>query len=154
MAANDDAPLDQAKKAGESVSQAGVATRKDPVASTIAEPPASDFDELFAGPGTQVLEEATKSAAAAGLAAAAALGWPEIPGFELLTMLGRGGFGIVFKAREMALDRLVALKMLRGGFFVDESLKVRFQREAQALAHLDHPNVIPILGNGLHRGMP
>jgi WD40 repeat protein/serine/threonine protein kinase len=61
--------------------------------------------------------------------------------FEILGEIGRGGMGVVYKARHRALGRIVALKMLRSGDPVDVE---RFRREAQAVAHLQHPNVVQI----------
>jgi WD40 repeat protein len=68
--------------------------------------------------------------------------WPTVPGFEILDVLGRGGVGIVYKARDLRLGRLVALKML-GGAPRPESL-ARFRAEAEAIARLKHPHIIQI----------
>src|SRR4051794_35826808 len=58
--------------------------------------------------------------------------------------LGRGGMGIVYLAREVHLDRLVAIKLLPPERAADESLRERFMREARLAAKLSHPNIIPI----------
>jgi len=77
---------------------------------------------------------------------------PAIPGYEVLGELGRGGMGVVFKARDTRLKRLVALKMIRGT--PDPRDLARFRAEAEAVARLQHPNVIQIHEIGDHDGQP
>ncbi len=72
--------------------------------------------------------------------------------FELLGILGRGGMGVVYQAHQRRLDRLVALKVLAGGSLAHPDELRRFQREAAALAALDHPNIVPILEVGEYEG--
>jgi serine/threonine protein kinase len=64
--------------------------------------------------------------------------------FELLAELGQGGMGIVYKARQISLDRLVAVKMLRQEHFASPTVVQRFLAEARAVAALDHPNIVKI----------
>ncbi|HPT24145.1 MAG TPA: serine/threonine-protein kinase, partial [Anaerolineaceae bacterium] len=64
--------------------------------------------------------------------------------FEILEELGRGGFGIVYKARDSVLNRLVALKELHPGLVLDPSFVSKFRREAEIAANLDHPNLVPV----------
>src|SRR5262249_36882335 len=76
---------------------------------------------------------------------------PDIPGYEVLGLLGRGGMGVVWKARQRRLDRLVALKCLRAD--VAPELQ-RFQAEAQVVARLQHPNIVQIYEVGEWQGQP
>src|SRR5205085_603275 len=73
---------------------------------------------------------------------------PQIPGYEVEAVLGRGGMGIVFRARHLRLNRPVALKMTLAGEQASRAEKARFQREAEAAAGLRHPNVVQIYDVG------
>jgi WD40 repeat protein/anti-sigma factor RsiW len=79
---------------------------------------------------------------------AASSSWPEIPGFDILGVLGRGGMGVVYKARHRRLKRVVALKMILAGVQVDPERRTRFRIEAEAVARLQHPNVVQIFEVG------
>jgi serine/threonine protein kinase len=70
--------------------------------------------------------------------------WPEMPGFTPLEVLGSGGMGIVYRAREEALGREVALKLIRADASLNDSAVARFRTEAAALARLQHPNIVQI----------
>src|ERR1700722_8950698 len=77
-----------------------------------------------------------------------------VAGYELLEELGRGGMGVVYKARHARLNRLAALKMIHTGPEAGAEQKTRFRREAEALAQLEHPNIIRIYDMGESDGHP
>lgn len=77
---------------------------------------------------------------------------PHFPQLEILECLGRGGMGVVYKARQKALNRLVALKLVAPERVQDTRFKERFQREALALAALNHPSIVTIYDFGAAGG--
>jgi serine/threonine-protein kinase len=81
-------------------------------------------------------------------------GMPQVAGYEILEVLGAGGMGIVYKAHQLRLDRFVALKMIRAGTGARPEDIARFEAEAQAVAAIEHPNIIRIFEIGECDGLP
>ena len=80
--------------------------------------------------------------------------WPSIPGYEILAEIGRGGMGTVYRARDLRLERVVAIKCLRNADLSNPEALVRFHAETQTIAKLEHPNIVRLLEVGTHREQP
>jgi tetratricopeptide (TPR) repeat protein len=78
----------------------------------------------------------------------------EVSGYEVLRELGRGSMGVVFEARQLALKRPVALKMMRGYGAAAPEVRARFRTEAEAVARLQHANIVQVYEVGEHDGEP
>jgi serine/threonine-protein kinase len=83
-----------------------------------------------------------------------AAGLPQVPGYAVEGILGRGGMGVVYKAQHLRLHRTVALKMLLAGAYASPHELARFQREAEAVAGLRHANIVQVHDVGDHEGQP
>jgi serine/threonine protein kinase len=69
--------------------------------------------------------------------------------YEILGRVGGGGMAVVYKAKDLLLDRIVAVKVLRSQYAIDDDFVYRFRREAQAAASLSHPNIVSIYDVGV-----
>ena len=69
-------------------------------------------------------------------------------GHRIEAVAGRGGMGVVYRARQLSLDRVVALKVIAPALMADEAIRRRFVRESRVAASIDHPHVIPIYYTG------
>jgi serine/threonine protein kinase len=79
---------------------------------------------------------------------------PAVPGYEMLGELGRGGMGVVYKARQLRLNRIVALKMILAADHASPEAALRFMAEAASIARVHHPHIIQIFAFGDHHGRP
>jgi hypothetical protein len=120
----------------------------------------SRMSEILAREPSHEAIDATPTTRVSALADAApwlargSIGWPVVPGFEILEELGRGGMGVVYKARQINLNRLVALKMILAGAHAGHVARARFDMEAQAVASLQHPDIVQIHDVGQAGGLP
>src|SRR5206468_7792419 len=80
-------------------------------------------------------------------------GAKRIGDFELIREIGRGGMGVVYEARQISLDRRVAVKLLPFAAVLEAKQIARFKHEAQAAAQLHHPHIVPVFAIGVERGV-
>ncbi len=80
--------------------------------------------------------------------------WPTVPGYEILDELGRGGMGVVYRAMQVSLKRVVALKLIRDAALASAQDRGRLRIEAEAVARMSHPNIVQIFDVGEFRGLP
>lgn len=78
----------------------------------------------------------------------------KIGDYELISWLAQGGMGVVYRARQVTLNRLVAVKLLRSGTFATPEEIRRFLSEAQAAGRLEHPHIVPVFEVGEYEGRP
>lgn len=98
----------------------------------------------------QVFSQSTESTSLSQIPAVL----PNLKGYELLGVLGKGGMGVVYKARDEKLKRLVAIKMIRAGAHAGADELARFRKEGEAIAKLEHPNIVQVYELEEHDGQP
>jgi WD40 repeat protein len=99
-------------------------------------------------PGTPSASEGSSASAGEGTTAARTSQFPPLGRFVLDRELGRGGFGVVYRAYDPEMDRVVALKLPRADALVTPAIRRRFLREARIAARLDHPHLVPVFEAG------
>jgi serine/threonine protein kinase len=102
----------------------------------------------------EALEEDDGSSCADGASVPSPAGLPEVPGYEILEVLGGGSTSVVYKAWQAGLRRLVALKVVRPDLRIGSQERARFRTEGEAVARVQHPNVVQIHDIGEWRGRP
>jgi serine/threonine protein kinase len=121
------------------------------LAETATRPAAAAPATGQAGPGPSTAEPGAPTTQGG---AAALLPGVCVPGFEVLVVLGEGGMGTVYQARQAGLNRLVALKMIRREYAADPQALARFRAEAEAIARLAHPHIVAVHAWGERDGIP
>jgi serine/threonine-protein kinase len=121
-------------------------------------PPGDTADRLRRGDGATVTGQGTGSTggtiAGPDVPGQPGRAAPEIAGYEVLAELGRGGMGLVYKGRQVLLDRPCALKMILAGAHASPEAAARFLGEATTVARIEHPNVVQIRHIGEADGLP
>lgn len=130
-------------------SDSGLRTASDSHATKAFEPAADGADSEKRRPVAGPLTSAATTPVALDLVPR-----PVVAGYEILDVVGRGGMGVVYKARHIGLNRIVALKMILGGGHAGAKERARFKAEAEAVARLAHPHIVQIHDIGEADGTP
>jgi WD40 repeat protein/tRNA A-37 threonylcarbamoyl transferase component Bud32 len=153
---------------GEAVSREGVFTQHPELADELRSyfAGADDVERLGLGQKSPIAERGVRSEDESALrtpqCAIPTPQEPPLPGdnlrcvgdYELLEQIGEGGMGVIYRARQMSLQRLVAVKMIRADRLASPADVLRFRSEAEVVAGLDHPNIVPIYEVGERQGQP
>ena len=107
------------------------------------QPDVTEYETAYPALGLRVREAFRRAAAS-----------PDVPGYEILGELGRGGMGVVYRARDLHLNRQVAIKMILASKYQDNHVRIRFQIEAEAVAQLNHPNIVHVHAYGTQDNLP
>jgi eukaryotic-like serine/threonine-protein kinase len=127
-----------------------LAAEADPYGTVVGANDSQESSETVVGES----QESVQSLMAGALGDPAARRLPVVPGYEVLGELGRGGMGVVYRARQVRLNRPCALKMILAGDHAAPEALARFMTEAEAVARLRHPNVVQIHHIAEHDGRP
>jgi serine/threonine protein kinase len=120
----------------------------------VDETPSADRSPPAVPNGTPPKLTRNTAAVATDLAPGECREYPEVPGYEILGVLGHGGMGVVYRARQLKANRLVALKMIRSIEHASPTERLRFQIETEAVACLQHPHIVQLYEAGEVRGQP
>ena len=129
--------------------------RLDELAEHLGACPACDARAAALDAESDAVVAALRSTAGGTPAAADPSAPPAVVGdYQVLEEVGRGGMGVVYKARHVGLNRLAAVKMILSGRYAGAEEQMRFRIEGEVLARLRHPNVVEVYGTGTHDGRP
>jgi WD40 repeat protein/tRNA A-37 threonylcarbamoyl transferase component Bud32 len=129
------------------------AARRDTLAARLAEVPPEPVTIRNLGDSrSQMYDITLPSSPASGTGSAG--DFPRVPGYEIMAEVGRGAMGTVYQARQISLNRIVALKMLHASRQSDAERRARFRVEVETIALLQHPNIVQVYDVGEHEGRP
>jgi formylglycine-generating enzyme required for sulfatase activity len=119
-------------------------------------PTVEEYRQRFPGLDSLLPPRLTRNtrAVSTNLTPGECLEYPGVPGYEILGICGHGGMGVVYRARQLGANRLVALKMLRAVEHASPTERLRFQIETEAVARLQHPHIVQLHEVGEVRGLP
>lgn len=118
-----------------------------------AETTGADEDMPAQGSAIRMRERDGEGVDRAGVAPLLAQALDTLPDYEIIEEIASGGMGIVFKARQRSLNRMVALKVMKPDVMIDEESRRRFRREAEAVAQLRHPGIVGVYDAGQVGGL-